>query len=171
MANVVIQRSARALDINALNRSGVYTADLDNGSVMRLDTQVSVNGDLWTATLPTTGNLTNLYMAYSPEVVVTAGKYKGIDPDPRNFVNVANSPLDFFKPEIGDIITMTTLSGTQSTNQFVVATNGASGLTWSATAPASTFAMKLIGADYIDLQTGSIGVNKVSAFKFEVVAN
>ena len=36
MANVVIQRSARALDINALNRSGVYSADLDNGSVMRL---------------------------------------------------------------------------------------------------------------------------------------
>jgi hypothetical protein len=55
-------------------------------------------------------NSTGLWMAYSPEIVtVTSGtkKYRGINPDPRDFTNLAGEVFTAFKPQVGDIITIT----------------------------------------------------------------
>ena len=84
-------------------------------------------------------NSTGLWMAYSPEVVVTisgTNKFKGIDPDVRNFVNISGDVLSAFKPQVGDILTMTVdgITGTISTNTYAVAANGQYALAWAASA-------------------------------------
>lgn len=81
-------------------------------------------------------NTTGLWMAYAPEVVVTDGKYRGINPDPRDFYTAANTIFDAFKPQVGDIVTLTdeAISGTKSTNTYIVAANGSYQLAWAATA-------------------------------------
>ena len=43
-------------------------------------------------------------MAAEPEVVLTDEKYKGLDPDIRNFYNVSGTVYSAFKPQVGDII-------------------------------------------------------------------
>ena len=55
-------------------------------------------------------NTSGIWMAYSPEVVVTvsgSNKFKGIDPDVRNFVNLNGDVFSAFKPQVGDILKMT----------------------------------------------------------------
>lgn len=85
-------------------------------------------------------NTTGIWMAYSPEIVtvVTASgkKYRGINPDPRDFTNTSGEVFDAFKPQVGDILTITTdgITGTKSTNTFIVATNGQYALAWAAVA-------------------------------------
>ena len=90
-------------DIDALNRSGVSATDLDNGWVAQLATQSTTSGqaEVWTATIPATSYLHNLWMAASPEVVeviaANGNVYKGIDSDPANFYSVAGELIDFVK--------------------------------------------------------------------------
>jgi len=85
-------------------------------------------------------NDTGMWMAYSPEIVtvVTAsGKiYKGIDPDPRDFTNVSGEVFDAFKPQVGDLITMTAdgITGSKTTGDYAVATNGQYALAWASAA-------------------------------------
>ena len=85
-------------------------------------------------------NSTGMWMAYSPEVitVTTASgkKYKGINPDPRDFTNLSGEVFDAFKPQVGDILTITDdgITGTKSTNTFVVAKNGQYKFDWAASA-------------------------------------
>jgi hypothetical protein len=174
MANgVLIQSKVQAKDNDALNRPAVSAADVMNGNVLDLTGYSTTAGEaeVWTAVAPTTGNLSNLWMAYSPEVVITNAKYRGIDCDPRSFTNIAGRVYDVFKLEVGDIITVTgdSLAGTQSTNTFVVATNTAFGLTWAAAAVAGV-SLELLEETTISLGTGAIGSQKIPAFKFEVKA-
>lgn len=80
-----------------------------------------------------------LYMAYEPEVVVVTvnGKqYKGIDPDVRDFVNIAGNVFSAFKPQVGDILTISAdgITGTIGANTFAVATNAQYALAWATTA-------------------------------------
>jgi hypothetical protein len=81
-----------------------------------------------------------LWMAYEPEVVtiVTASgkKFKGIDADVRDFANIAGTPFSAFKPQVGDILTISAdgITGTISTNTYAVATNGQYALAWAAAA-------------------------------------
>ncbi len=88
-------------------------------------------------------NSTGLWMAYSPEIVtVVSGtkKYKGINPDPRDFTNLEDEVFTAFKPQIGDIITISA-DGIGATaigsNTFAVATTGQYKLDWAATANAA----------------------------------
>lgn len=85
-------------------------------------------------------NSTGLWMAYSPEIVtvVTASgkKYKGINPDPRDFTNLSGEVFDAFKPVVGDILTITAegITGTKGTNTYVVAKDGQYTLDWASAA-------------------------------------
>jgi hypothetical protein len=174
MANgILIQSAVQAKDIDALNRAAVAAVDVQNGSVLNLTGYSTTAGEseVWAAEAPTTGNLSNLWMACSPEVVVTDGKYKGIDVDPRNFVNTAGDVFDVFKPQLGDIVLMSVdaVGGTKSTNTFVVATNAELKLQWAAAA-VSGVSLELIEETTMSIGTGAIGSNKVTAYKFEVVA-
>lgn len=85
-------------------------------------------------------NSNGLWMAYSPEVVTVVSasgkKYRGIDPDPRDFTNISGEVFDAFQPQKGDILTMTAegITGTISTNTYAVATTGQYALAWAASA-------------------------------------
>ena len=174
--NVLIKNAVAAMNVDAYNRSGVCASAVDNGNLVVLSALSSTDGEseMWTALVPSTSNgLTGLWMVGEPEVVVTDSKYKGLDPDPRNFFVAATKPFSCFKPQLGDIVTMTAdgLAGTQSTNTFVNATDSTGGLkpVWGATQTSSVFSMKLIATTYISIADGGINSQRVTAFKFAVV--
>lgn len=175
--NILIQRAVAAKNVDSLNRSAVHATEaFDNGNVLSLGAISTTDGEgeVFSAAVPATATLAALWMVYTPEVVTTVSgtkKFKGIDIDPQDFEVPALSVMDVFKPQIGDILTMTAdgLAGTQSTNTFVVATDASKKLTW-ASAAISGLSLKLLGADYISLPSGTIGTQRVAAFKFEVAA-
>jgi len=175
---VLVQDAVQAMNIDALNRSAVCAANVDNGNIFYLATKSTTagEGEVWTATQPATGsgllcsfklvgttyisiadgsigtqrvtayqlecvsNSTGVWMAYSPEIVtVTSGssQYRGLNSDPRNFTNLATEIFDAFKPQVGDIITITAdgVGDTAiGTNTFAVAKDGQYKLDWAATA-------------------------------------
>lgn len=175
--SVLIQNKAKAKDVSSLNRSVICASNIDNGWVMSVESLYTDGGDneVWLATQPTTGSLAGLWMAYSPEVVLTDSKYKGIDPDPRNFVNSASQVFDAFKLEEGDIITLSydALTGSQSSNQYAIAAVTSNKFAWAAT-PAGTAvaSLRLLEDTHISIGSGSqIGSHRVTAHKFEVIIN
>ena len=175
--NVMIPNAIAAMNIDAYNRSGVCASAVDNGNVVVLSALSTTAGEaeVWTALVPSTSNgLTGLWMVYEPEVVVTDSKYKGLDPDPRNFSVAATDVFSCFKPSLGDIITFTAdgMSGAKGgSDTHVNATNSTGGLVlvWGTSQTASVFSMKLISTTYISIADGSIGTQRVTAYKFEVV--
>jgi hypothetical protein len=76
-----------------------------------------------------------------------------------------------FKLCIGDIVTISAdgLAGTKSSNTYVVATAGAQKLTWGASA-VSGVSLKLLETTYFSIADGSIGTQRVTAYRFVVEA-
>ncbi len=177
---ILVQSKVAALNIDSLNRSVVGTADIDNGMVFTLATRNTSatygQNEVWDATVPATGaGLTQLWMAYEPEVVVTvsgSNKFKGIDNDPRNFYNITGDVFTAFKPQLGDILLITADSlgtGTGAESAFAVATNATYKLTWAAAA-VSGLSLKYLSTQYVSIGTGAIDNQRVTAYSFEVVA-
>lgn len=174
---VLITNEIMATNIDQMNRSAICaTTDLDNGNVVKLTGVSSTDGEgeVWTAATPVTGSLTNLWMVAEPEVVVTvsgSNKYKGIDPDVRNFYTPAGDLFTAFKLAVGDIVTLTAdaLAGTKSTNTYIVATTNTPKLTWAAAA-ISGVSLKLLETTYISIADGSIGTQRTTAYRFVVEA-
>jgi len=177
---ILVQNKVAAMNIDSLNRSVVAAADIDNGMVFTLATRNTSatygQNEVWDATTPATGaGLTQLWMAYEPEVVVTvsgSNKFKGIDNDPRNFYNITGDVFTAFKPQLGDIISMTADSlgtGTGLASAFAVATNATNKLTWAAAAVAG-LSLKYLATDYVSIGTGAIDNQRVVSYVFEVVA-
>jgi hypothetical protein len=142
--------------------------------VFALSGKVGTSGsasEVWAITAPANGNLENLWMAYSPdEVILTASKYKGIDPDPRNFYNEQNKVFSAFRPNKGDIIMLTADALTGSAESaYAVGTAGAYQLTWGATSGSSALTYKYLATKYISLATGAIDNQRVTAYEFECV--
>jgi hypothetical protein len=178
MSGVVIPNKIAAQNIDSLNRSVVCTTqDIENGTVFQLASRSATAGEseVWVATVPGAGDgLKNLWMAASPEVVLTASGtnyYKGLDPDPRNFVNLQDKVFDAFKPQVGDLITLTddALTGNKGANTHVVATAADFRLNWAGAAIAG-LSLKLLDTTYIPLATGDIGTQRLTSYLFEVVA-
>lgn len=179
MAGFILKSAVSAHTDQALNRRGIFaSAELDNGSVMQLLTQ-STDADksrVWVATAPaaTTG-LQNLWMAATDGVVsITVGgkTYRGLSNDfVRDFTNPAGSIIDFFKPQVGDIIELdaAAIGGTKGANTFVVATATEKKLQWGAAA-VSGLSLKLIADTFVSVGTGAIASQRVVTYKFEVVA-
>lgn len=177
MANgVVIKSLVMAQNVDSLNRVAISAdstpIDVQNGSVGYLDGKSTTagEGEVWNFKAPVTASLSNLWMAASPEDVLTDGKYKGLDPDPRNFINVKGKTFDVFQPKVGDIITLTADAVEGSANTYVVATNTKPKLQWAAAA-VSGLSLKLIATKTISIGIGSLGsTQRVTAYEFEVVA-
>lgn len=174
--NVMIPSAIAAQDVNAWVRDAVAATNVDNGNLVILSALETTAGqtEAWTALTPSTSNgLTGVWVVYEPEEVRTAEKYKNLDPDPRNFYVPDGIVFSCFKPQLGDIVTMTAdgLAGTKSTNTFVNATDGTGGLkpVWGATQTSSVFSMKLIETTYISIGSGAIDSQRVVAYKFQVV--
>ncbi len=186
---ILVPSKIAAKNVDAWNRSAITAADdVDNGWVVKLSTKSTTSGEseVWTALEPTTSNgLNQLWMAYSPEIVITeSGSYefKGIDPDPRNFTNLGAKVFDVFKPQLGDIITVSAdvLCGTYiaNTTTHVVAANGTTGtsggytLLWANSSSSAVTCWKSIDAGsptYFSIGTGALDNQRVTAYRLECV--
>lgn len=176
---VLVQNKVMAQDVDSLNRAALGTADLDNGWLVSLPTQNTAatvgNAEVWDAGQPATATLAKLWMVYEPEVVVTVSgslQFKGIDPDPRNFYLPTGTIFSVYKPQVGDIITVTAdalATGSGAASAFAVAVDGAYKLTWAAAA-ISGLSYQYLATTYLSIGTGGIDTQRVTAYKFACVA-
>jgi len=174
---VLVPEQIAAMNIDSLNRS-VYSSSasaIDNGFVFQCTTKVWTSGsgaEVFNIAAPATGSLVNLWMAYSgDEIILTDAKYKGLDPDPRNFFNAQAKVFSAYKPQVGDIITLTAdaFRGTPA-SAYAIAENGAMQLAWVASLPETGLHYKYLQTTYISLATGSIGEQRVTAYELECVS-
>lgn len=179
---VIELNAVASQNIDALVRSVICTTDdIDDGWVFNLNTGKSTDrnkSEVWLATQPATGALSDLWMAmglWTTETPTANGNYRGLTPDPRAYVNAQNTVFDAFKLKKFDLITMTEecLAGTyvEGTTKFVNATNGTYQLTWGSTQTADVTSLKLIKPAYISIGGGNLNdMGRVTAYQFEVVA-
>jgi len=165
------------MDISAKNRSAYYTQNLDNGNVFKLDSIYSSTGcEVWTATL-SNGSSADLWMAYSPDVnTLESGtkKFRGLTIDPQDFYISACTVFDAFRPEPGDIITLTAdaFTATRSTETYANSADNSAELVWASTKSASALSLKIIDITTVSLPDGSLGDDQaLTAYKMLVVAN
>lgn len=176
---ILIPTLTAAKNIDALNRSFVSTVDLDNGNIF-VKGELSTNageGQVYQAETPTTGNLSGLWMAYSPEdVVITdelGNQFKIGNLDPRAFTNKANVVFSGFKPQVGDLIMITAdgIEGEISGNEYLIAADSKVKLTPNASA-IEGLSFKIIETTYISVASANnIGSQRVTAYLLECVAN
>ena len=173
---VLIPEQIAAMNIDSLNRSVVDVADIDNGHVMVMGAKSTTAGlsEVFEVSQPVTGALTGLWMAYSgDEIVVTGARYKGLDPDPRNFFNAAGKVFSVYKPQLGDIILVNAeaLGGTfiLNTTTHVNATDQSWALVWGNSQTASVLSYKLLSVSYMSLATGAIDSQRITAYELECV--
>lgn len=176
---VLIPEAIMATNVDSLNRSVQCTsADIDNGYVFTLSGKVGTSGsgvEVFTVAQSTSASPTGLWMAYSgDEIVVTDSRYKGLDPDPRNFFNATGKVFSAYKPQVGDIILLTaeaitTPYSASATYANIVTTSWK--LDWAAAQSAAGLSYKLLGVKYISLATGAIDTQRVTAYELECVAN
>jgi hypothetical protein len=175
---VLIPNAIMATNIDSLNRTVVDAVAIENGQVLVMGARSTTAGlsEVFEISQPASSgsNLTGLWMAYSgDEIVLTDARYKGIDPDVRNFINAAAKPFSAYKPMLGDIITLTddAITGTYSAGvtTHINATNADWQLNWGNSQTASVLSYKLLGVKYISLATGAIDTQRVVAYEFECV--
>ena len=175
--SILIPSLIAAKNIDTLNRSFVSETDLDNGNVFgkgELSTNAGESQVYQTVT-PTTGSLTGLWMAYSPEdVVLTDGlgnQFKVGTLDPRAFTNIAGTVFSGFKPQVGDLVLVSADGITGEANNYAIAANGTSKLAFAAGAIAG-LSFKVVETTYISLASANnIGSQRVVAYLLECVAN
>jgi len=177
MAKAVLQANlVAAKDVSTLNANFKYASgDIDNGNVFQ-------KGDLSTAageeqtyipTLPATDQFTDLWMAFSPEDVILSdamgNDYKiGIN-DPRNFTNIAGTIFSGFKPQVGDIITLTADGISGDSNDYVIPANSTAKLAFAAAALDAGLSFKVLDTTYLSIPSGTWGSQRVTAYKLECV--
>jgi hypothetical protein len=177
--SVLIQEKTMATDVSALNAVVVCGSALENGNVVRFTTLSGSSGygEVFHSAQPTTGSLAGVWMVATPEVVTVAlgdVKYRGINPDPRNFYNLAGDLVDVFKPQPGDIILLSedAFSGAKSANTHANAGADRFDLVWGTTQVASSLSLKWLATDYILIGSGSaVGDARLTAYRMQVLAN
>lgn len=169
---LVIPVKIAAQNVDAWNRSAVSDTIQENGNIMELVAKSATagEGEVWTAVQPATLHLANLWMVLEPEVVVTDSKYKGLDPDPRNFTVAANKVMSVYKPALGDLILVTTdaIAGDIATGDYPTATNADWQLTWAAAAGAG-LTYHRVETTYISIADGGINPQRTTAYLLECV--
>ena len=176
MAHTILVPSKMASkNVDAWTRPALAQQNMDNGYVFSLTgNEVTSGCEVWTVQVPTTGSLTNLWMALEPELPFLASgtnRYNGIGILSDFYVS-ASLVFTAVKPQVGDIITVTAdmfTSGTApTTGQFCYAVNGAFTLTaGAASAAAGNHAWKFLGYSYLPSADGSIGSGRIVTYKLE----
>ena len=173
---VLIESMIQAKNIDALNRSVVSTINVDGGNLIALTAPTVKGEDRWTASVPATGTLGGLWIAYNPSVKYTEvnGKmYAGLSADPRDYTNIKNHTFDAFKPKVDDEI-IVTIDDVDATGTNVVAgdilesKDGQAKFTRIAGGTGATSghtAFKVEWVDTVDFPKSGIGVEKVKAIK------
>ena len=107
---VIVPEKIMATDIGSLNATFVSGSNIENGMLLYQNHQSGSSGytEVFYGVMPMTGSMTDLWMAYTPEIVnVTAADgtaYRGLNQDPRNFIVAAGSLVDCFHPQVNDIV-------------------------------------------------------------------
>lgn len=175
--NVLELAMVSAYNVDALNRTAHCDEDIENGSVFVLNSRSTEAGEryVWMATAPAAATDTGLWMAASPEVVITpAGEgdgYRGLTPDPRAFINKAGRNIDAIKLMPGDIIRMTAEGiADADTNDYLVPSASSFKLV-SAAAAGDGFALKKIGTTHLRIGQPGIVKTAIPMYEYEVVKN
>lgn len=186
MANtVLVQTKCTAMDVDAYNRSAVAEKDIPNGTPLVCE-GISEDADkkqVFAVKTPT-GVVKDVWLAYSPEVVITQGvggnQFTGIDVDPRNFTNIAGRPFDIFKPVAGvDLIQVTTpffkagndpktISGAKYVE---LQADGTMAAKTTATGSFAGLQFKILTMEPIIIANGTIGGEAVDAWILECTIN
>ena len=173
---VLVPTSIVSKHIDAWQRNVVDADSIEQGSVLVMGGRSATAGEdeVFDISKPATGSLTNLWMAYSgDEMVLSALKYRGLDPDPRNFINKAGDVFSAYRPQLFDIIKVNAdaLSGTYitSTTTHVNATDANWQLVWGNSQTASVLSYKLLAVSYMSLADGGINDQRITAYLLECV--
>jgi len=175
---VLVPNAIMAMNIDSLNRHvidyGTSASTIDNGDVFVIDDKITSGSltEVWEIKQPTAGSPTNCWMAYSgDEVVLTDSKYSGLDPDPRNFYNQASKVFSAFKPQVGDIITLTAdaFSNEFSSHTYAAPQADSFKLQWESAEATSGLDFKYHSTTYISLADGSIDTQRVTAYQLECI--
>lgn len=178
---VLIKNKVMASNVDSLNRSAIAgsAVDISNGNVFRLDTIGSGSAtEVWTVTAPTLSGSTmnDLWMAGEADLVVTTVsgtlKYRGLNQDPRNFYIPGGTVFSAFKPQKGDIITITAdgFTGTAAL-AYANSTDSSYIFTTSASVQSSSLTLKYLATEYISIGTGAMDNQRVTAYRYAVIAN
>jgi len=176
MANhtVLVPNKVAAKDVDAYVRPAISASNIDNGNIFVLNQKSGTTGEpeVWLATFPTSASAARVWMAGEPELpFATAGNntYLGLG-NIRDFYNSASQVFTAFKPQIGDIVTMTVENfDSATTAAYAISVSGKGTLEWSATAPSSGFGLRYLNTTYIPFASASaIGDSRLTAYQFEV---
>lgn len=178
--NVLIPEAIAAMNIDSLNRSvidyGASASAIENGNIFAMGDKHTSGSltEVFEIAQPTAGSPADVWMAYSgDEVVLTDSKYKGLDPDPRNFRNDANKVFSAYKPQVGDIILVTAdaFSNSFSAGTTTHAAGQADSfeLVWTIAESTTGLCYKYLQTKYISLADGSIGDQRITAYQLECV--
>jgi hypothetical protein len=174
---VLVPMAIAAQNVDSWVRSGVCAGAVENGFVVSLLTKSATAGEseVWTALVPASSgsHLTDIWMVYDPELVYTGTYYRGLDPDPRNFLIPATKIFSAFKPQLHDILLMSedcfTGAWGGATNTHANCTNGQWQLVWGTSQTASVLSVAYLATSYISIGSGAIDSQRLTAYVVEVV--
>lgn len=178
MNAVLEQTLTAAKNVDIYNGSFIYeNADLQNGSVFAKGDEYSEQ--VYEIAAPAEGSLKGLWMASSPvDTILTdaiGNQYKPGILDPRAFTNPKGLVFSAFKPQVGDIITISAdgIEGTyDDTMLYVNAADGEFKLEFGTTQTSNALSFKVIKPTYISVASANaIGSQRIVAYKLECVAN
>lgn len=177
---VLIPSKVAAKDVDAYVRPAISASALDNGNVFTLPqkTGVAGEGEVWLAkSLPVSNTASTsgcaVWMAGEPELpFATAGDnvYRGLG-NIQDFYISACTVFTAFKPQVGDIITLTSdaLDSSTTAAYAIASDTGNYKLKWSATVETG-FTLRYLKTSYIPNASGSaIGTGRITAYQFEVM--
>jgi len=161
-----------ATQIDSLNRSCVSATAVEQGGPVNLLALSTTAGEseVWTASIPATSYLDQIWMAYDPELVWT-GSYRGLNPDVRDYVITATRIFSAFKLMIGDLILMSAdaFSAAKSTDTFANATNSNAQFVWGAAQSNDCICLKYRATKYFSIGTGAMDDQRFTAYLMEVL--
>ena len=180
MYDVLIKSGYAALNVDNWNRTVVCEEDVPNGAVFALS-EYSTDADskiVWKAGKPG-ADAKNLWMASSPEVVITTlpdgTELKGIDNNIRDFVNIKGHPIDAFKLVEDDVLTIVPSEANataMATAKFLIPDTTKFAFKakteTATTAPTAGMYLKALGATTAHIGDGNLVKKAVTAYKFVV---
>lgn len=172
MANgYIVEARISAKDVEALNRTATCTEDVAGGTLVALST---LKDGVFTATKATSGQ--GLWMAYNPTehlTVVGDKVFAGLSKDPRDYVNVKNRPFDVFKPQVGDIVTLTVgnIKPSETVQVGSYLEQGADGFEVKESATASTTSLLVKEVGVMQFPQAGIGMENATTYVCEVAQN
>jgi hypothetical protein len=165
--------SIAAQSVIASNADFVSASALDNGNICQLLTKSSTTGqgEVWTATAPSSASSTGIYMVDTPVLpflVTSAGdKINGLG-TARDFYTIAGEVGATRRLHLGDIVTLSAETLDSSTTAaYAIPVAGTFKMAWSAVT-VSGFYLTYIKTTYISVPDGTIGSGHVVAYEFRV---